>query len=415
MLLWRLELKMLISRYLVILLMLVSVETIATQEHALSKKDVYELQEKLSNAGFTVKYFDGILGRETEIAIELYANQNKILGEPEVVLAHIRKAKSPTSDRIKELEEQLAKLKKDVSKIKAKTDTDVEKPFFTPSRDIPNLIQSESKQSDIEIYKTLALTVLVSIIAIGGGAYWLVEHAKEKIKKQLEDDLKTKLNVVLNRKLQRTTRTIDKHVSDSAKEAMHEHYEDYGEITGRLSYFLYEVKDTLSHIDEKLLDSEDPIKGSVKRIKGTIQKTQEVSNFAAMETILKLPVDKIKSNEEILLSITNGLYYLAEDIHKKSMVLRTEVKAKTLIKSSIEKVENIALEEMAKDKTWLNIMDNLCFAGAVSCEYSDEKLINLFNQMEAYIQSDAECGYANIGELLSVYPERVRKLMEGTA
>lgn len=392
------------------LLLLTSVTTLANEEHSLTKKDVFELQEQLSHAGYAVKYFDGLLGRETQIAIKSYAKHHDIANEPEIVLGHIRRNQTSYVAKIKKLKDEINTLKAEIKVVQKKIDTDVEKPFFTPSRDIPSLIKSESKQSDVEIYRNLAIGLLLSILAGVFGIYFMFEKIKKELKEQIEKELTSSLDDTMTNKITEAKTEVDRHVKKLTKKALREHHEDYGELTGRISYFLYGVKDTLATF-KKTLPAEDPIVSSLDNINGTIQRTHEVCNFAAMQTILKLPMSQIKSNDELLTSVTNGLYYLADDIANDSMVLRTETKAKRLIKRTINLVEKYVVEEMPKDEMWIDVMDNLCYAASVTCEFTDEKLKAHLTMMDNYIQSDNKGDFESIEELLSVYPERVKQLM----
>ncbi|TRY33890.1 peptidoglycan-binding protein [Aliiglaciecola sp. M165] len=392
------------------LLLLTSITTQASEEHSLTKKDVFELQEQLSHAGYAVKYFDGLLGRETQIAIKSYAKHHDIENEPEVVLGHIRRNQTSYIGKIESLKDEIKTLQSDIKAVQKKIDTDVEKPFFTPSRDIPSLIKSESKQSDVEIYKNIAFGLLLSILAGVVGIYFMFEKIKKELKEQIEKDLNNSLSDSMTDKITEAKTEVDRHVKKLSKKALREHHEDYGELTGRISFFLYGVKNTLATFKETI-PAEDPIVDSLDNISGTIQKTHEVSNFAAMQTILKLPMSQIKSNDELLTSVTNGLYYLADDIANDSMVLRTETKAKKLIKRTINLFEKYVVEEMPKDEMWMDAMDNLCYSASVTCEFNDEKLKAYLTMMENYIQSDNKSNFESVEELLSVYPERVKQLM----
>lgn len=388
--------------YMVLISVFLS-SSVASNEYysnsSLTKIEVHELQEGLIRLGYSVKYLDGMIGRQTEVAISKYAKEHGLVDNPEVVLQHIRSQMLRESNEELELESQLEEIENKLKEVEKKVglNSTQDAKFFT-KEEVDAKVSAAASQVELSIYKSIFIPILVAMLTAFAGIFSFFLFLQSKLKNEIENQK--------NNLITKAITGVKPKVEDMVSQLRDDHNVDFGGIIGRITYFIHGVREVVHKKNSN--PSLNPVNDGLIE---DIQATFETSCIASMEACIKASDEALFSNSDAMFALTNGLFYLAEDIEKELFVRRSTDEAKRVIKRGIDKVKNHVCNGVEKTESWLQMADNICYSAAVTNEMTIEEIKEFAALISEYVHNHKDNPQAYLQDLFSIYPDTVQKAL----
>lgn len=337
---------------------------------AMPEQDIRELQERLVQQGYSVKFIDGNLGLQTQGAMAIYAQNNGLKENPYVILNHLRGASNRDSIKEAALLRRIEKLEKDLAKQIEDTAYVSDADPLMNREDTKTFVSSELSNTFI----TMIVGAMGVLISFGGFYVWM----RNKIRNDINEHLATFEDSIKKRR--------DEVINDTNKRMEDQQNFIYGVLTGRLGLLIYFLRQepAFAELTQKL-----PI---VDEFTDKIQSEFTEHAVKDLRKVNSIDAETVRKKMDLL---SNTLFYDAEALarNKRSPTHR--------INEFFIPCFNYVTSDKDRTIAWAQRLDNVVYCGVIAKKIPTDEALKWLQEAKLILKEK------DFNHLISIYPKEI--------